>query len=84
MQSKSIVSPMNNITCRSQLSWAPPCPRSGRVTKQLELAKRVAAKQPVCAADEGRAAESALLAALNEVPLDSGAPSHQLLDTCVQ
>ena len=37
---------------------APPGPRSGRVAKQRELAKRVVAKQQVCAADRGRAAQS--------------------------
>ena len=40
-------------------NWrAPPGPRSGRVAKQRELAKRVVAKQPVCAADKERAAQS--------------------------
>ena len=40
-------------------NWrAPPGPRSGRVAMQRELAKRVVAKQQVCAADKGRAEQS--------------------------
>jgi len=34
-----------------------PSPRSGRVAKQRELAKRVVAKQQVCEADKERAAQ---------------------------
>ena len=46
---------MSNI----QPNWlAPPGPRSGRVAKQRGLAKRVVAKQQVCGADKGRAAQS--------------------------
>ena len=36
---------------------AAPSPRSGRVAKQRELAKRVVAKQRVCEADKERAAQ---------------------------
>ena len=39
-------------------SWCEaPSPRSGRVAKQRELAKRVVAKQQVCEADKVRAAQ---------------------------
>ena len=62
---------MNNI--RSQLSWAPSSPPSGRVAKQQELAKRVVPKQPACAADKGRAAQSVVSQPVQAVDCGRGA-----------
>jgi hypothetical protein len=55
------------------MSWAPSSPRSGRVARQRELAKRVVAKQPVCAADKGRAAQSVAAQPVQAVDCGRGA-----------
>ena len=62
---------MNNV--RSQLLWPPPCPRSGRVAKQRELAKRVVAKQPVCAADKVRVTQAVAAQPVQAVDCGRGA-----------
>ena len=52
-------------------NWrAPPGPRSGRVAKQRELAKRVVAKQQVCASRQG--ARSAAVATEPVQAVDCG------------